>query len=240
MMLVSAIKDVLRPHKYMLSRPAKVSWTRSLRVLKEQGLSPRSVFDIGVAHGTWELYAQFPDAFYYLAEPVEEAMFHMGKISEHLKGRCRIDKVALSDEDGTAVFDVRADIQGSTMMDYIAGPTDSVRHDTVVTRRFDSLYPEFETPALVKIDVQGAEMKVLRGMQGIMDKIEVILVEVSTLATLKDTPEAHEVIHFLWQHGFVLADVMSVLRRPLDHQTSQVDLMFIRDDCKLRRDRRWS
>jgi FkbM family methyltransferase len=238
-MLVSTIKDVLRPHKYLLNRPVKLSWKRSLQVLKEQGFNPKSVFDIGVAHGTWELYAKFPDSFYYLAEPVEEAMFHMRKISEHLKGRCRMDKVALSDEDGTAELDVRADVQGSTLMESVEVGTDSVRHDTVITRRFDSLYPEFETPALVKIDVQGAEMKVLRGMHGIMDKIDVILIEVSTLATLKGTPEAHEVIHFLWRYGFVLADIMSVLRRPLDHQTSQMDLMFIRNDCKLRQDRRW-
>ncbi len=238
MSLVSKAKDILRPHKYKILGRPRLSWTRSLKALNQQGFDPKSVFDIGVAQGTWELYAIYPKAFYYLTEPVREAFPHLDKIYAHLKGHCQIDKVALSYKDGTADFDIRADIQGSTMLEEV-GEAATIRHETVVTRRFDSLYPGFATPALAKIDVQGAEMMVLKGMERSLDKIDVVLIEVSLIATIKDGPEAYEVITHMWQHGFVIADVLGVLRRPLDNQASQMDLLFIKDKSEFRKNRRW-
>src|SRR5258708_3017575 len=106
MTIVTKIKDILRPHNQkVLGRATKLSWTRSFKVLNQLGFNPKSVFDVGVAQGTWELYSIYPNAFYYLTEPVEEAFPHLEKIGKYLKGGCRIDKVALSDKNGTATFD---------------------------------------------------------------------------------------------------------------------------------------
>ena len=239
MSIVSKVKDILRPHKYKLYPLTKIGWTRSLQNLKRLGFEPKSVFDIGVAHGTWELYAIYPKAFYYLTEPVKEAFFHLEKIAKHFNGNCQIDKVALSDKNGTAVFDIRADIQGSTMLENV-GEADTIRHEEVITRTFDSLYPTFPTPAFVKIDVQGAEMMVLKGMEKSLPKIDAILLEVSVLTTIKDGPEVWDVMSFMHQHGFVLADILGALRRPLDNQVSQMDLLFIKDKSELRANHHWA
>ena len=107
-------------------------------------------------------------------------------------------------------------------------------------RRFDRLFSAFERPALYKIDVQGAEMMVLAGMGDRIAEIDVFIVETSTIATVKDGAEMAEVIGFMQQRGFVVADIVGLKRRPLDGATAQVDLMFVREDAPLRSDRRWA
>ena len=42
-------------------------------------------------------------------------------------------------------------------------------------------------------------------------------------------------------HGFVVADIVGMTRRPLDGATAQLDLLFLpEEDSPVRRDRRWA
>ena len=61
-------------------------------------------------------------------------------------------------------------------------------------RRFDKLFTTFERPALCKIDVQGAELMVLEGMTGCLSKIDALIVETSTIATVKGGAELGSVV----------------------------------------------
>ena len=74
-------------------------WTAGLDTLKARGFSPRTVFDIGVATGTDELYDAFPDATYYLVDPTRESRLHMERIASRLNAR--ICNFALGDTEGS-------------------------------------------------------------------------------------------------------------------------------------------
>jgi hypothetical protein len=41
-------------------------------------------------------------------------------------------------------------------------------------------------------------------------------------------------------HGFVVADILGLKRRPLDGATAQLDLLFLPEVAPLRADRRWA
>ena len=242
MKAIEVVKDHLRPLKHrMLRRPTEISWTKSLGNLVRIGYEPEAVFDIGVAHGTWELYDVFSRSYFYLCDPDPRSLNYMKKVSDHLRGRCHLGQVALSDDDGTVDFNLRHDMQGSTLFKSSGDDDDTITMRTMTVRmqRFDTYYDNFPAGALVKIDVQGAEMMVLRGMTGALPKIGAILIEVSVLSTLRGSPEANEVIAYLHEQGFVLADIVGALRRPLDNQTAQMDLLFLPEKSPLRSDRRW-
>src|SRR5689334_20202559 len=66
--LGASIKQALRPIKGRLTSQPAPSWRVVAGVLKRRGFQPRTVFDVGVAFGTFELYRAFPDAFYYLVD----------------------------------------------------------------------------------------------------------------------------------------------------------------------------
>jgi FkbM family methyltransferase len=236
--VIGNLKNALRPYEAWIPlRTPRLSWSRSLGTLKQQGFEPITVFDVGVGFGTFGLYQLFPDAFYHLIEPTPESQPHLQRIARSLS--CKIHPLALGDRDGEARLEVRADIQGSTLLEEV-GERDYLRFETVPMQRFDTLFPSIARPALAKIDVQGAEMMVLRGMTGRLADLDAVIVETSTIATVKGGAEVADVVGFMNEQGFVVADVLGLKRRPLDGATAQLDLLFVPRNSPLRADRRWS
>jgi FkbM family methyltransferase len=233
------LKDRLRPLASAFPQLSGLpSWARTMGVLKHHGFAPATVFDIGVGYGTFPLYRAFPNAFYHLIDPARESLAYMQRLSRRL--RCELHAVALGDHDGEAALEVRADIQESTLLEEV-GPRRVRRIDRVPLRRFDALFAgPIARPALCKIDVQGAELMVLDGMTGRLADIDALVIETSTIATVKGGAEVESVVRFLGEHGFVLADVIGLRRRPLDNATAQLDLLFVPKEAAPRHDRRWA
>jgi len=236
--VLRTLKDALRPFRpYFPPFDRAPSWRQSLAVLKHHDFTPATVFDIGVGFGTWSLYRCFPDAFHRLIEPTPESRPYMQRLARRL--RCQIHPLALGDHDGEATLEIRADIQGSTLLEEV-GPRKVLRFDRVPKRRFDTLISGIERPSLCKIDVQGAELSVLRGATRRLKKIDALIIETSTIATVKGGAEVASVVRFLHEHGFVRADVLAIRRCPLDGATVQLDLLLVPDTSPLRADRRWT
>jgi len=235
---VSQLKNLLRPFEPYLPRfvPAP-SWRHSFRVFERYGFSPATVFDVGVGFGTPALYHAFPDAYYYLIDPTPESLSYMRRISRHLDAD--ILHLALGEEDGETLLEVRPDIQGSTLLEE-CGPRGVLRTERVPLRRFDSVIGAFERPALCKIDVQGAELMVLNGMTRRIREIDAFIIETSMIATVRNGPELFDVVAFMKSHGFVVFDIVGMSRRPLDGATAQVDIVFVAEGSFLRADRRWA
>ena len=235
---VSRAKDILRPiEPYLPKICSAPSWQHSLRVLADYGFEPATVFDIGVGFGTYALYRAYPHAFYYLVDPTPESLRHMRRIARRLDAE--ILNLALGDRDGVVDLEIRADIQGSTLFEE-CGPREILRNETVPLRRFASVIASFVRPAICKVDVEGAEMLVLKGMGDRIREIDAFILETSTIATVKGGPEIHEVVQFMKENGFVIFDVIGMKRRPLDGATAQLDMLFVAEDSFFRADRRWS
>ena len=72
------VNSALRPvglglHRLEVSnRVRRATQAGAFEQLKRLGFDPRTVIDVGVAHGTPALYQTFPDARHLLIEPVEE------------------------------------------------------------------------------------------------------------------------------------------------------------------------
>jgi FkbM family methyltransferase len=213
------------------------SFRFTLENLKANGFSPRTIFDIGVARGTPDLYTAFPDAKYWLFDPTRESLAYMQELARRLNAE--VVNIALGDRRCTLAIDVRANIGESTLFEEV-GTADTKSKYDVDVERFDSIITEFDRPALCKIDVQGAELMVLRGMGARLRAIEVVIVEVSSIVTLHGgAAEAIEVIKFMDEAGFAIHDICGIARRPLDGAMAQFDIVFCRRQSRLRGDHRW-
>jgi hypothetical protein len=54
-----------------------VGFRPTLRRIKALGVEPATIFDIGVAYGTPELYAEFAQAKYFLVDPLPHSLPYM-------------------------------------------------------------------------------------------------------------------------------------------------------------------
>lgn len=232
------INKLLAPLGQTLARAASVpSVERFLRHIGRAGLTPVSVFDIGVAEGTPWLYRAFPAAQYVLVDPTRESLPYMRKWARRLEAE--IWNFALGDASTVMTINVRPSIGGSTFFEEVGGCELKGRYEVEV-KRLDEVAGEIARPALCKIDVQGAELSVLRGMGERLGDFDIVIVESSFIATLQGTPEFPEVVQYMAENGWVPYDIVRISRRPLDEALAQVDVAFVPEDSRLRADRRWT
>jgi FkbM family methyltransferase len=217
-----------------------VGFRPTLQRVKALGVGPATIFDIGVAYGTPDLYAEFRGAKFFLIDPVPDSLPYMRKWAKRLNAS--IHNIALGETDGELEIGVPDDIRGSTLYNQTE-PSTSIEKISIPMRRFDSVFrpADLAAPCLVKLDVQGAELSVLRGMGVLLQNIELLIIEVSSIVTL-DGHAAHmfDVIDYLRQNDFTIYDVCGLGRRPLDNALAQLDLVFCKKTSRLLQDRRWS
>lgn len=96
------------------------------------------------------------------------------------------------------------------------------------------------SPDLLKIDVQGYELEVLKGTEKTLNQIQVILAEINLLEIYKDAPLLAELIAWLDARNWVTYDICSFWRRPLDQALWQSDFIFVQRDSFLRANKNYS
>lgn len=214
------------------------SMRRLATALKSAGIMPLTVFDIGVAYGTPWLYEAFSKARFHLIDPTKESLPYMERWATLLDAE--IHRIALGSKETVASFKIRKEIGGSTLYDEV-GVVDIVAEYDVPVRRFDDVFEEIRRPSLCKIDVQGAELDVLRGIGDRLSSIDVFIVEVSLIATLRgNAPVFYDIASWFDTGGFCLYDIVGLTRRPVDNALAQIDAVFVPKKSPLRSDARWS
>lgn len=197
------------------------------------GVEFKSVIDVGVAFGSPTLYASMPTAKFYLVEPVPACKPLLEDLSRRLDAQTF--NVAAGAADGTLDFFVHPDVSGSSAYRQLEGAFFDGERVSVPVRRLDSLINKpLARPSLLKIDTQGAELEVLAGASGLLDDIDVVIIEVSFHEFREGAPEFHDIVIRMDKLGFRCYEVLEGHYRSADNALAQVDLAFVRHDSKLR------
>jgi FkbM family methyltransferase len=199
------------------------------------GFRPKTVIDVGVATGTYELYKTFPSATHLLIEPLSEFEDDLRRISSEYKVEYAI--AAAGSRRGITKINVHPDLLGSSIFKeqdglYVDGISREVPVVTVDDLCRDR---KLSGPFLIKIDTQGAEKLVLEGAKKTLKETEVVILEVNFFPFHKDSPEFYEVVHFMKEVGFVVYDIFGGYNRPLDYALASVDAVFVKEKGMFRK-----
>lgn len=194
------------------------------------------IADIGMCDGLSSItYARiFPKAKIVGFEPREDNCVEAMKNFEEygIKDRVEVYNVALSDCEGTTKF-WQSEGQAEGVKDWDTGNKSSsllVPKDHISEHpwcRFKQTYANIKKLDsygflidFMHIDVQGAELKVLKGGINTLKNVKVIWAEVATVELYRDQPMKADVIAFLAQEGFrVIKDTC---------RTKYGDCLFVR------------
>lgn len=213
------------------ARAVGVAWgprgfQATLARAKRDGFLPRTIIDIGASDGRWSesCMSIFPDSRYVLFDALpdhERALTVFAKKHRNVV----VQLIALGERPGKLTFNVHGH-QSSVLKsrDFMGRPVE------VDVRTLDSFVNELklEGPILLKADVQGFELNILRGAPRVLAMTELALLEVSYRQVYDGAPLAHEMITAMGEYGYRIYDVCSYDQRPLDGALAQSDIAFAR------------
>jgi len=205
-----------------------------LEYAKARGLSPKTVFDVGVGHGTPWLYEAFPDAKLVLFEPLSIFDPDLNEIKNQ-RG-ADIHRVALSREPGQTTFNLNVGHPTSSSLLALdpkfaryavhVQAEHRYRPETVAVETLDRLN-RYEPPFVLKLDVEGAEMSVLEGGRETLRQTEFLITEMSVLRRQTGEPGFAAMIGFLEDCGFELFDIPTLAQAPENGQLIYLDAAFV-------------
>lgn len=201
--------------------------------LRRLGVEFASVIDVGIAFGSPTIYASTPKARFYLVEPVPSCKPLLDELARQLDAQTF--NVAAGSADGAMDFYVHPDVSGSSAYRQHEGEFFDGQRVSVPVRRLDSIIPTpLARPSLLKIDTQGAELEVLTGATGLLDQIDVVIIEVSFHEFRQGAPEFHDIVIRMAELGYRGYEILEGHYRAADGALAQVDLAFVRSDSTLR------
>lgn len=205
-----------------------------LFIRQRLGITPRAILDVGAANGTFARAARFvfPDAAIHMFEPVPD---HLGALQHLLDGDAlvHVHTVALSSKEGSATFYVNDFRFSSSLLKMtprhkeVFPFTEGEQTISVECRRLDSFPMIFvQKPVLLKIDVQGAEMEVLKGAGRLLQECDAVMLESSFEPFYENQAAYPELISYMNRSGF--RSFLQIAPHFVGTKLTHCDLLFLR------------
>jgi len=223
------LRHYLVPYSRHGLDPALVRWWKPT--------GPIAVVDVGASSGS------------FMEAVAKHYTIKRGFLIEPLAHRCNelrtrfaepaftVLEGAAAEAEGMVEFNIHSFDYASSMLDWSGEISDrfafdmSLREKVVVkTMRLDDIFATnsySEEIDLLKIDVQGAEMLVLRGAEAVLPRVRHVYVEVAFREVYRDGCTFNDVYNFLTGRGFQLLEVTECAR-DASQTLEWVDALFRR------------
>jgi FkbM family methyltransferase len=188
-----------------------------LKLKNEKGI----VVDIGAADGIISLmFSDFFKTKIYSFEPIKKTFNQLLENTKHDKSIKQINK-ALGEKKGKMAINITNRITSSSFFpiqkeikdEFLASNILYVNAEEVIISKLDEEIPKGEKVHLIKIDVQGFELEVLKGSIDTLKHTSIILVEMQNHTIYSGAPKYFEIDCFLREHNFTLYNMIPSIRK---------------------------
>ena len=212
MHLLKKINKLFKLFKFKLWRKGLINGIAATVELENmiRSINPETIIDIGSNKGQFILLIEqlFPNKIIHSFEPLLEVLEIQRKFFNYNKniffynfalGRTSsVKKFFITKrKDSSSFFKINENENKSKYYEII-------NKNNIQIKTLDEVLINWEIkkPILMKIDVQGYELEVLKGSENMLKKIEYILVEVSENEMYKGQPLSNEIIKFLQDRNY--------------------------------------
>jgi len=245
--LVDATKRVISPlfperwKRYVKGELFHVPDTESsLRRMKRLGFNPAVAIDVGAYVGDWtRSFKQiFPESRVLMIEPQASATAALCNAKSELHNlELRVALLGARAEASVGFYESET---ASSVLAEARNRRPPTTHMPMTTLDAITEGGPFARPDLIKLDVQGYEIEVMRGGAHALESVEAVLMEVNLLRLHDGAPLFHDSAEYMGKRGFQVYDLCSLIRRPYDGAVWQADVIFIRNSSPLVFSNRWS
>lgn len=202
-----------------------------LNFWKTKGLNPTVIYDIGANEGDWTRQTKqiFPSAHY---EQFEANPYHSSS-NRHIVLLGNEEKNVPFFKSKTDMANTGASIYLEASNHYDQGKYEAITLPMIKLDNY-AIQHNLPQPDLIKLDVQGAELDVLKGADNILKQTKYIMMEVSLHCWNKNAPMIEDSILFMKERGFQLVDIVDT--HFIANYLFQIDVLFVHETTGLRRE----
>lgn len=208
-----------------------------LSELKQQGLIPETVIDVGANVGQFAVASSkiYPETQIYSFEPNPPCATQLKKNVSGL-GNVKVYQLALGETVGEIDFHVNIHSHSSSILPLASPHLDAfpdALESSVIRVEVSTLDNvlgdiELQHPVLLKLDVQGYELQVLLGGRDLLAHVDYVLLEASFKPMYQGEPIFVEIEMRMRELGFEFLRPVGFLRAPKTGEFLQMDALFQR------------
>lgn len=232
------LRDLVRreqARQRLEKRGWKFEQVKRIRLLFENGI--RTVIDCGANTGQFveNLGKAGWSGEVFSFEPLASEYTALAEKAANVPG-WRTFPCALGSSNGEAEIGVAGNSFSSSLLPFARSFTElrpdasPVRSEVIRVRRLDDVIQEeglaIDGPILLKLDVQGFELNVLRGAEDFLKRVRLIQTEMALVPSYENSPDFFEVKKFLNERGFVLIHLIDGHSNHLTGEIREVDGIF--------------
>lgn len=220
------------------------TWEDRLRHAQSIGFSPKQMIDAGAFRGFWTKSTSkiFPGSQIVTIEPNPHIETELRKTMSDITPHPIIVQRGVGETPGQFQFNIWGDPKTATsasMQSHIQGEA-SIQVDIQVDT-LDNIAKEYNIePDLVKLDLQGSELKALKGATSLLQKVEMFMVEFGCLEAYLDRATPRDILNIFFDNDYCLYDIVDLHYRPYDGALTGGDFIFIKNSSPLRAYKNWS
>lgn len=191
------------------------------------------ILDVGAANGIMavQFAHAFPEAEIYSFEPFPAQFENLRKTAEKYKIVC-INK-AIGNKTGTSTLHLAKRITSSSLLPlkknisspFFAEHLEETQVVEISVSTLDAEVPPEWKVSILKIDVQGFELEVLKGGIDTLKRTYIVVLELQNHDLYVDAPNYYEVDGFLRNNGFELYDIFSSIRQ--ENKLYEWDALYV-------------
>ena len=193
------------------------------------------MFDVGAHKGSFtkEVYSKIKVNKTYIFEPIPVVFNEI--LADEFLNKFSCHNIALSSFVGNAEFYINENMQTSSLLNFDKSllSTNNINKDLkskiiVKTNTLNNFMKaeQIKEIDLLKIDVQGADLDVLKGLEDNIYNVKTIFTEVSFKKIYENSSTFFEVFDYLNNKGFILVDLYPVYRG-VNSELLQSDALFL-------------
>ena len=213
--------------KFVYQNNEPLAWLRKFDI--------GSIIDVGSNEGQFasKILKVLPDARVHCFEPIRDVY---AQLVENFKDNKNVFtyNCGLGETNEELQININEYSASSSMLEMLDLHRDNfdfavkVAPQTISVRKLDEVLIDLPAePMLLKIDVQGYEMHVLKGGEKVAGRADLIIIETTFHPLYKGQPLFRDIYDWMLGAGFTYAGNMEQLLAPTDNQILQADAIFI-------------